>query len=65
MARGSWTSSPTPAGFLPPSGQRTLGYLVPPIVTPINLVLEAYILDAAAPNGLVWITNPVFITLTP
>ena len=57
--------SPTLAGFLPPSGQRTLGYLVPPIATPLTVVLQAYILDAAAPNGLFWITNPVFLTLTP
>jgi hypothetical protein len=57
--------SATPAGFLPHSGQRTLGFLVPPITTAITVVLEAYILDSAAPNGLFWITNPAFLTLTP
>jgi hypothetical protein len=56
---------PTPSGFLEPPGQRSLGYLVPPIASPVTVVLQAYVLDAAAPNGVFWITNPVFLTLTP
>jgi hypothetical protein len=57
--------APTPAGFLPPSGARSLAYVVPPVASPITVVLQAYVLDAAAPNGLFWITNPAFVTLTP
>ena len=57
--------APTTAGFIPPSGVRSLAYVVPPIASAITVVLQAYILDQAAPNGLFWITNPAFVTLTP
>jgi hypothetical protein len=55
---------PTPLGFLPPQGQRTLSYVVPTIPAPLTVVLQAYILDPLAPNGLFWITNPVFLALS-
>jgi hypothetical protein len=60
-----FAATPTPSGFIPPSGVRSLAYVVPPITSTISVVLQAYILDTAAPNGLFWITNPRFVTLTP
>ena len=57
--------APTPSGILPPSGVLSLGYVVPAIAVTVTVVLQAYILDPAAPNGLFWITNPALVTLTP
>ena len=57
-------SSVDPTAFLDPVGQWVSPtYVLPTSSSGLSLVLQAYIPDALAPNGLFWITNPVFVSV--
>jgi hypothetical protein len=52
---------PDPADALDASGAWSASYPLPPALSGLTFVAQAYVLDPGAPNLLFWITNPVTI----